>query len=160
MSEDSEMDDTLNDIFNQLSSNAKNCTELKQPANDVHVHTEDIEQFAIDTSAQLVKKTLEIVEDIKDRACASSDPEDVQALASVLKAASSAMEAFNKIYISIERNKTVKEMKKADIESRTKMNITNNQTKLLMSREDVLKKLFDDAAEVEAEIDEQEVIDV
>jgi 6-phosphofructokinase len=152
MSEETDIDQDLNDIFSQLSNSAKGNTELTRKTDEVHVHNEDIEQFAVDSSAELVKKTLEIIDDIRDRACASSDPEDIQALASTIRSAAAAMESFNKIYISMERNKTVREMKKADIESKTKMNLTNNQTKLLISREEVMKQLFDKSDEPDGEV--------
>jgi hypothetical protein len=160
MTEDTEMDMELDSIFSQLSNSQSQNTQLAKPTSpDIHVHVEDMEQFAIDTSAKLVQKTLEIIDEIKDRACASSDPEDVQALASTVRSAAAAMEAFNKIYISRERNKTAREMKHADIASRKQINQVNNQTKLMMSREDVMKQLFEKAAEVEAEVIENEVED-
>lgn len=153
MSDETDIDQDLNDIFSQLSNSAKGNTEITRQPKEVHIHNEDIEQFAVDTSAELVKKALEIIDDIRDRACASSDPEDIQALASTIRSAAAAMESFNKIYISMERNKTVKEVKKADIESKTKLNMNNNQTKLMISREEVMKKLFDKSEEEEPAID-------
>lgn len=147
MSDETDIDQDLNDIFSQLSNSAKGNTELTRQTTEVHVHNEDIEQFAVDSSAELVKKSLEILDDIKDRACASSDPEDIQALASTIRSAAAAMESFNKIYMAMERNKVTREMKKADIDSRTKMNLTNNQTKLMISREEVMKQLFDKSEE-------------
>ena len=143
MSEDIDIDNDLNDIFSQLSNSANISTKPIRKTQEVHVTNNDLEQFAIDSSAELVKKSLEIIDDIRDRACASTDPEDMQALASTVKSAAAAIEAFNKLHIAKERNKTAKELKHADIDSRTKINITNNQTKLLISREDVMKKLFD-----------------
>lgn len=155
MSDQTDVDTALDDIFSQLANNTRVQGIIKQ--SDVHVEEEDMGRFAIDSSAELVRKVLGIVDDIKDRTCASNDPEDIQALASTLKSASAAIDSFNKIYIANERNKVSRELKKADIESRTNINTSNNQTKLLLSREDVMKQLFEQA---ERPADTDEVIDV
>jgi hypothetical protein len=66
----------------------------------------------------------------------------------VNKAASSSIESLNKVYTSIERNKTVKEVKQMDINSREKINVSDNAT-FLLSRKEVMKELLKKAEEPE-----------
>lgn len=146
-------DDTdvmVDDILKQLKDSAIECKDLSRPNQEIHLHKEDLEQTVIDNSAELVKASLNILSDIKDRAIASGDPEDVRALAEIMKATAAAAEALNKLHISAERNKTSKEMKQADIASRDHRNKQNNETKIMLTREEVMKSLLKDSKKAEA----------
>jgi hypothetical protein len=136
-------DEVVDDILSQLKNSAKECTELTKPKDDdPKVTKENLEEFVIKKSAALVEKALDIVDEIKDRATASDDAEEVRALADMLKATSSAVDALNKVHIASERNQTAKEINQKNIDARQGMNTQNNQTKLLLSREEVMKQLF------------------
>ena len=74
---------------------------------------------------------------------ADADPDSISALAELIKAASSAVDTLNKIYISDERNKNQVKIKTMDIESKEKLSIMDNQTKVLLSREDIMKAIID-----------------
>jgi hypothetical protein len=58
----------------------------------------------------------------------------------LLNAASGSIDALNKVYASIEKNKTSKEIKTMDIQSKERMNTQDNMTTLL-SRQEVLEAL-------------------
>ena len=60
--------------------------------------------------------------------------------AELLNAASGSIDALNKVYTSIEKNKTSKEIKTMDIQSKERMNTQDNMTTLL-SRQEVLEAL-------------------
>jgi hypothetical protein len=142
---DTDLDDAVNDILSQLKGTV--AVAKKQP--DEEILTKDqLEEFIIKNSGKLVTKSLNIVDDVKDYVASAPDAKDVAALAELISATSSAIETLNKVYISDERNKTQVAVKQMDVDSRERMNITDNKTKILLSREDIMKALVDDAIDV------------
>jgi len=143
-----ETDEIVDDILNQLKNSKDECKEIAKTAGDEpSIDKDDLEAFIISKSASLVQKALDIVDEVRDRATADGDAESIKALADMVKATSSAVDALGKVHISSERNKTAKEISKANIESRQGMNSENNQAKLMLSREEVMSKLFGAAKE-------------
>ncbi len=140
---DTDLDDAVNDILSQLKGTV--AVTKKHP--DEEILTKDqLEEFIIKNSGKLVTKSLNIVDDVKDYVASAPDAKDVAALAELISATSSAIETLNKVYISDERNKTQVKVKQMDVESRERINVTDNQTKILLSREDIMKALVNDDA--------------
>ena len=135
-----ELDEAVNDILSQL----KNTTVIKQtPVTDT-LTKEKLEEFLIKNSGKLVTDSINLIDDMRDFVgTADADPESISALAELIKAASSAVDTLNKIYISDERNKNQVKIKTMDIESKEKLSIIDNQTKVLLSREDIMKAIID-----------------
>ena len=135
-----ELDEAVNDILSQL----KNTTVIKQtPVTDT-LTKEKLEEFLIKNSGKLVTDSINLIDDMRDFVgTADADPDSISALAELIKAASSAVDTLNKIYISDERNKNQVKIKTMDIESKEKLSIMDNQTKVLLSREDILKAIID-----------------
>ena len=135
-----ELDEAVNDILSQL----KNTKVIKQtPVTDT-LTKEKLEEFIIKNSGKLVTDSINLIDDMRDFVgTADADPESISALAELIKAASSAVDTLNKIYISDERNKNQVKIKTMDIESKEKLSIMDNQTKVLLSREDILKAIID-----------------
>lgn len=138
---DTDLDNAVNDILTQLKGTvpaAKKQTEEEPLTKD------QLEEFIIKNSGKLITKSLNIVDDVKDFVIAGSDSKDVAALAELINATSSAIDTLNRVYISDENNKTRVHVKQMDIESRERINITDNKTKILLSREDIMKALVND----------------
>lgn len=135
-----ELDEAVNDILSQL----KNTTVIKQtPVTDT-LTKEKLEEFLIKNSGKLVTDSINLIDDMRDFVgTADADPESISALAELIKAASSAVDTLNKIYISDERNKNQVKIKTMDIESKEKLSIMDNQTRVLLSREDIMKAIID-----------------
>jgi hypothetical protein len=144
-----ETEDIVDDILEQLKNSKKECTHISKirDGDEPEINRDDLESFVIRKSASLVQKALDIVDEIRDQATAASDSESLKALADMVKATSSAVDALNKVHIASERNKTAKEISKAQIDARTGMNTQNNQTRLMLSREEVMNRLFGSAKE-------------
>lgn len=140
---DTDLDDAVNDILSQLKGTV--AVTKKQPEEEA-LTKDQLEEFIIKNSGKLVTKSLNIVDDVKDYVASAPDAKDVAALAELISATSSAIETLNKVYISDERNKTQVKVKQMDVESRERINITDNQTKILLSREDIMKALVNDDA--------------
>jgi hypothetical protein len=105
-----------------------------------------LESFIIKNSGKLITKSLNIVDNVNDYVASAPDAKDVAALAELIAATSSAIETLNKVYISDERNKTQVKVKQMDVDSKERMNITDNKTRVLLSREDIMKALVNDDA--------------
>mgnify|MGYP001234557045 CR=1 FL=1 len=142
-----ELDEAVNDIISQLKQNNKVA---RTPVDESVLNKEDLEDFLIQNSGKLIKKSLSIVDNVNDYISSAPENRDVAALAELIKASSSAIETLNKLHTAKERNETQLEVKKLDVESRERINIADNQTQILLSRDDIMKAL----------VDESEVIDV
>tara|TARA_R110000851_G_scaffold55365_1_gene129972 strand:- start:329 stop:769 length:441 start_codon:yes stop_codon:yes gene_type:complete len=135
-----ELDEAVNDIIAQLKQSNKTA---KVPVEESVLRREDIEDFIIQNSSRLIKKSLSIVDNVNDYISSAPENRDVAAMAELIKASSGAIEALNKLHTSKERNYTQVAVKQMDIESKEKLNIADNQTKILLSREDIMHALID-----------------
>jgi len=140
-----ELDEAVNDIINQLKSNNKIA---KVPVEESVLNKDDLEDFLIQNSGKLIKKSLSIVDNVNDYISSAPENRDVAALAELIKASSSAIETLNRLHTAKERNETQVTVKQMDVESKERLNIADNQTKMLLSRDDIMKALIDKDEEV------------
>jgi cytochrome b involved in lipid metabolism len=143
-----DLDVVVNDIITQL----KGTTALTKKEPVEELDKEKLEEFIIKNSGKLIVKTLDIVDDVQTYISSAPEAKDVTALAELLKAASSSIEALNKVYTSIEKNKTVKEVKQMDIDSREKINVQDNAT-FLLSRKEIMQELIGKSKEEDRVVD-------
>jgi len=135
-----ELDDAVNDIIAQIKGNNKVVSKKKE---DVTIDRENLEEFIMKSSGKLVNKSLEIVDNVNDYISSAPENRDVAALAEVIKATAGSIDTLQKLHSSNERNETQKEVKRMDVESKERLNIADNQTKMLLSRDDIMKALVE-----------------
>ena len=135
------MDDELDVVVNDIITQLKGTTALAKKEETEDLDKEKLEEFIIKKSGKHITKTLGIVDDVQTYISSAPEAKDVTALAELLKAAASSIEALNKVYTSIEKNKTVKEIKQMDIESKEKINVQDN-TAFLLSRKEIMQELI------------------
>jgi hypothetical protein len=140
-----ELDEAVNDIINQLKHSNKVA---KAPIEESVLNKDDLEDFLIQNSGKLIKKSLSIVDNVNDYISSAPENRDVAALAELIKASSSAIETLNRLHTAKERNETQVAVKQMDVESKERLNIADNQTKMLLSRDDIMKALIDKDEEV------------
>jgi len=140
-----ELDEAVNDIISQLKQNNKTA---KTPVEENVLKREDIEDFIIQNSSRLIKKSLSIVDNVNDYISSAPENRDVAAIAELIKASSGAIEALNKLHTAKERNDTQVVVKQMDIESKERLNIADNGTRLLLSRDEIMKGLVDKDGDV------------
>jgi len=137
---DTDIDNTVNDIISQLkTSSLSNASPQKE---EVKLTKDNLEEFILTNSGKLVTKSLGLIDNIESFVSTSPEPDDVAALSELIKAAASAVESLNKIYIADSKNDNQMKMKKLDIAAREKLSLMDNQTKILLSREDIMKALI------------------
>ena len=145
------MDDELDVVVNDIITQLKGTTALAKKEETEDLDKEKLEEFIIKNSGKLITKTLGIVDDVQTYISSAPEAKDVTALAELLKAAASSIEALNKVYTSIEKNKTVKEIKQMDIESKEKINVQDN-TAFLLSRKEIMQELIGKAKQADDKI--------
>tara|TARA_R110002012_G_scaffold9253_3_gene42726 strand:- start:533 stop:976 length:444 start_codon:yes stop_codon:yes gene_type:complete len=135
-----ELDEAVNDIITQIKG-SKEAVREKQK--DVYIDKENLEEFIMKSSGKLVSKSLEIVDNVNDYISSAPENRDVAALAEVIKATAGSIDTLQKLHSSNERNETQKQVKQMDVESKERISIVDNQTKVLLSREDIMGALID-----------------
>lgn len=151
MSDDAQLDSTVNSILTQLKDTTTLCKKVeKLPENDLN--KENLENFVIKYASRLIVDATESVEYIKDNVQMAPTSEDVISLAELIKSTSSALEVLNKIVVNNKKIDASLTIKKMDIENkREELDIKVN-TSLIASREEMMNQLFKKAKIVEATI--------
>ena len=137
---DTDIDNTVNDIISQLKTSSLSNTSPQKE--DVKLTKDNLEEFILTNTGKLVTKSLGLIDNIESFVSTSPEPDDVTALSELIKAATSAVESLNKIYIADSKNENQMKIKKLDIAAKEKLSIMDNQTKILLSREDIMKALI------------------
>lgn len=137
-----EIDTAVNDILSQIKSHNKDTTEIKKVAEEIDL--DNIEEFLVKKTSSLINSSVDMVDDVKEYIASAPENRDVASLAELIKASSSAIDTLSKLHTAKEQNKNRVEIKQMDIESKEKLNIMDNQTKVLMTRDDVMKALTSD----------------
>ena len=140
---DDDLNYAVNDIITQLKGNEKIAKAMEEEDIDIH----NIEEFLIKKSSKLINKSLNIVDNVDDYIKAAPENRDVAAMAELIKAASASIETLNKLHTAKERNVTQLEVKKIDVESKERLNLIDNQARILLSREDIMNALTDEPGE-------------
>lgn len=110
---------------------------------------------------QLEEKIISETNDIMDNAHSAleavldevqSTPNDfelIEAASSFIKAQTGLIDALTKLHLSKEKHKQQIELAQMRITADQKMNTENNQTKVLLSREEIMARLMNDAKKVD-----------
>lgn len=142
------IDQDVDDILSQLQSH--NQKQDSKPGDEI-ITRDNLESFLIKSAGGLVQKALGAVDDAQISTSGAVESEEIEAVAELTKAAAAAIEALNKIYVTLEKSRAAKELKTMDISARLQMNNADNETKLLLSREEVFKELFDKESAIDIE---------
>lgn len=140
MSDDTELDDTVNSLLNQLKSVPTVAKKTHDSSNSDYT-SENLEKFVIQYASRLVENAMESVEYIKDNVQAAPTAEDVISLSELIKSTSSSIEILNKIVINKEKLKNSVKIKQMDIENKRE-ELEVKTTTFLATREEVLKQLI------------------
>lgn len=148
MSNDSDIDS----LVAQLQGVTKAANEVKNNVNQYPVVTkENLENFVIDKASRLINESADTISYLRNLVESAPDPKDVEALASLINASTSAIDTLSKMVVSEKKNNTLKEIKQLDLVAKTK---TEEVKKVKYTREEIFKQLFKE------EPKEAEVVDV
>lgn len=152
---DNKAEDQLNSLVKQLQESTKVNKEVSRRAAEEGLAPEDVEEFVVKNSGELINQSLDTLREVKDYVMASGDPDSIGALADLIKASSSALESLNKIVVQNKRSATSILTKKMDID--TKLAIENekpDKNSYIGTRDEVFKQLVKDAKVIEVTEDD------
>ena len=139
---------SVNDLIDQLKITTKANKELM---NDFELPKEKLEAFVLNSTGKLVTQGLDIVEGVKDYVMNNPESREVEALSEALKAVASALSVIKDIHITQIRGEASKEIKTMEIESRKMLKDDDRKERLLLSRDEVFKRIMDEAKVIEAQ---------
>ena len=154
--EENEVDGAVDDILSQLSTQHHSITRQKKSEQEIP-EVEELEEYLIKKTAKLIDTTLDAVDNVKDYISSAPENRDVASLAELMRSANSSIETMQKIHANKANNEARKELKTMDIDSKKQLNMADNQTKLVMSREELMDSLLNAP---DAEPDKDDVIDI
>lgn len=150
MDDDDNLEEEVDDLIKQLQNNTKHAKELqKQP--EFTLKKEELEQFILDKAGKLINDSIDMVGNVKQYVDAAPNAEDVESLASLLKATTSSIDTLSKLLVQDKRTATSLAVKQLDIDSKKQLQETDHQNKLELTREEVLDRLMNDAKVIEVE---------
>jgi hypothetical protein len=138
--DDDSQNDSVNSIIEQLKQVPKVVSVAQEQTDELT--KENLEQFILKHTGNLVKQATESVALVKDYVETAPNAEDVTALAELIRATSTAVEILNKTLISDKRNQTVVHVKELEIKSRQEQFDTAVGVKLMLTREELMKQLM------------------
>lgn len=142
----SEIDDAVDDILSQIKDHKATTSEIKK-AEEEEFDADKLEAFILNKTSALVNTSIDMVEDVKDYISSAPENRDVAAIAELIRASTGAIDTLTKLHTAKEGNKSRIEIKQIDVEAKERMNIADNQTKVLLSRDDIMKALIDEEGE-------------
>ena len=134
--------DEANDIIAQLKEIPKEAKQLSNKQELEPLEKEKVEQFIIDQSAKLIQDSMEMINNMKEIVFHVPDSDNVSSLAELIKASTGAIETLNKLVTQDKKSQTQLQIKHLDIQSKHVLQDSDQEYKLKISREEVLKKLI------------------
>lgn len=150
-------DNAVDDILTQLTTQHHSITRQKKSEEEIP-EVEDLEEYLIKKTAKLIDTTLDAVDNVKDYISSAPENRDVASLAELMRSANSSIETMQKIHANKANNEARKDIKQMDIDSKQALNVADNQTKLTMSREELMAQLIE--APVKKDEDDKPIIDI
>lgn len=138
----------VENILSQLKNLPSTKKQIEQTPN---LTPEQLEQFVIDKTADLVNKSMEILDEYRDFLTATPGEESAAAMAELINASNGAIETLSKIAVSNKKVNTSIKLKDMDIQARKEIAKDDNATRLMMSRQDIMKLLKDADKAIDAE---------
>jgi hypothetical protein len=151
---DQSINSAVSELLEQLQDKGTNSP---KPADLKGLNKEELEQFLLLYSSQLIKGSVEFVEDLKHYIKSAPNAEDVTAMATLVNSSAAAIETLNKILLTNKNIEAKYKLKTMDIESKKQLQQTEIQGKMIMNREELLKKLIEDSKIINVEVTEEKL---
>lgn len=126
--------------------------QLKKYSDEITLDKEKAEQFVLDSAAQLIKNSLDIINSMKPMLEAAPDHKEVSSYSELMNATSAAIDNLNKLVLQDKKSATIKEIKQMDIKAKSEA-LEDKISGLSLSREEMFQKILDDAKIVNIEVE-------
>ena len=138
----------IGDLVDQLKNAEKYLKKPEKAEEEFNLNPEELEKFILNNAGKLVKKSIDMVDEVKQYVETAPESRDVSSLSELINASSSAIETLSKILVQNKKDKTQKEVKQMDIDGKKQLMQGEFNAKMMLSRDDVMNELF---KKVEAE---------
>ena len=139
-----------NDLTNKLKQSIGTIN--NKVKENIENHSEDLEEFILKNSKELVVSGIDAINEIKQTVLLNPQSDEVESLAEIFKGVSTVMNILKDIQITKMKSNTTKEMKQMDIESKKQLEEIDNSPKgLRMTRDEIFKMLKDSGDIVDAD---------
>ena len=143
--------DDAEDIIAQLKNIPKEAKQIATQKDIEPLEKEKVEQFIIDQSAKLIQDSMEMINNMKEVVFHVPDADNVSSLAELIKASTGAIETLNKLVTQDKKSQTQLQVKQLDIQSKKMLQDSEQDHRLKLSREEVLKQLVGGKDVIEAD---------
>ena len=148
-------EDDVDDLVSQLKDNNTAFNKVKKERTDVT--PENLEEFIMKSSGALVQDSLEMISNIKEFTNLAPDARETESLAELVKASSTAIETLNRILLQNKKSDTQIKVKEMDVNVKKGIAMAEQGTKIMLSREEVMRELIKDAEVIESEGTDEEL---
>ena len=138
-----EIPDEIDSLIDQLKSNNKQAKQIQKEK--FELKSEDLEQFILNSSGQLIQDSMDMVSTVKQYVECAPDSEGVESLAELLKATTSSIDTLSKILVQNKRGNTSTMIKQMDIAAKQQLQQADHDNKIMLSRQEVLDQLIQNA---------------
>jgi hypothetical protein len=152
-----DIDALLSELKETKSLGALITPRTLQPTTQPIVNEDNLNEFIMNKASMVIQQGCDALEDIKSSVASGGEAEEIDAYSKLIAAVSSSIDTLNKINLQNKKSIVAKEIKKMDVEMRQGIinakvsNVTNNI--ILASREEIMKKLFNEAEDMSKVID-------
>ena len=142
------MPDSIDTLLNELSSFSLPPSKAKTFSEHNEVNDDNINEYILKRTANLIDTGISAVEDIKDYIVQGQNPDELAALSELISSTSKAIEVLNRVNLQNKKAKTDRELKTMDLQNRKEVagmlpgnNVVNNNL-IVASREEIFKQLL------------------
>lgn len=129
--------------------------EIKKQARKVKnelasINPDQLEKRIISETNEIMDNTRNALEAVLEEVQTTpNDAELIEAASSLVKAQTGLIDALSKLHLNKEKHKQHVEITKMQISAEQQMNTENNQTKMLLTREEIMSRLLSDAKKID-----------
>jgi hypothetical protein len=160
-----ELNDSEFITVNELTEKLKEQVDTVQKQNkDYYLENDklkkdNLEKFLLEKTGEMVSEGLDAIKELKNIFVSNPNAEEIEALASAFRAVSSGLSVLKDIQIAnskIENNKELKEMEIKAKKELKELKKEDDQTKLMLTRDEVFKKLLEKSDVIDVEFSKSE----
>jgi len=149
----------IGDLVDQLKNAEQFLKKPEKAEEQFDLNPEELEKFILNNAGKLVKKSIDMVDEVKQYVETAPESRDVSSLSELINASSSAIETLSKILVQNKRDKTQKEVKQMDIDGKKQLMQGEFNAKMMLSRDDVMNELFKKVDKEEKNVTPTEYLD-
>ena len=149
---------TVNELTEKLKEQVDNVNNKnREYKSEVDTLKKDnLEKFILEKTGELVVEGLDTIKELKSIFVSNPNAEEIDSLAQAFKAVSSALSVLKDIQVTNSKIENNKELKEMDIKAKKELKEASKeeiQQKVLLTRDEVLKKLIEKSEVIEAEFE-------